>query len=743
MSSAPRFGISVIVGLLLVAPGPAQEAARLPADLPLVAPPAVLVAVPYSRWDVVAPRVGVGYTTGPGFGYEGGYAMFDGFIPLADGPPDRLTFLDLHALVSEGRDWGGNLALGQRYYNPNQDRIYGAWISYDGRDTHGFDFHQISGGLETIGPRLDLRGSLYIPTGQERQQFGDQLLCDPSFQGTHILLTHVRAFETALTTGDLEIGGPLPWVGRYGLRGYLGGYVFHGPGDLDGVGIRGRVDARLSNTLRVGVDLQNDRIFGTTCVVSASLHWGGIRRRYRSTGDTVYNRFADDIVRDHEIAVTAQTTRDREPALDPRTALPITVIHVNNTAPPGGNGSFEHPLNVLAPAPVLAGPDGIILVYRGDGTPRGLNQGVVLENGQRLLGDSLHYTFASQAGLCLLPNLLTGRPTLTNPNGDVVVLANDNEVAGLSILTTGGSGIRGIGITTFNLHDNLITRTGGPLFSGIDLTGVSGSGIIANNQISQENLAVSVATTDGADLNLAVSSNTTTANVAGIVLNSDAASRLDATVSSNRLLGNQVGLTASSAGASQMALTVSANTVVGSSQAGILEVSAAGSRLNAAVTGNTLVSNNVGLESVSLDISSLRTFVTNNTFACAGGALQLFALSRGTSRLGIGLSGNRVGGNAPVGVELNSQDSSTLVAAVDHNALTGTFLFGFAALSQDGSELCLGLHHNVSNGSLDAYLLNRIVPSTFLLEQDPGTNAGTPFFQSPGIQTVPAGTCIP
>jgi hypothetical protein len=746
-----RFGTALVCVFLIGPAGLGQEMDRQ-SGLP-IEPGTFQIATPfappdYRLWDVIAPRLGVAHYAGEGFGFREDYTTLGAFVPLAGGPPDRLTFLDLRGLVADDGHWGGNFGLGRRFYDPDRDRIFGIWASYDVRDTGRFDFNQVSAGFETIGRALDFRGNFYIPVGPDRRQFGDAFLCDPTFQGTHILLSHLRASEAALTGGEIEVGGPVPRLGRYGVRAYLGGYVFGVDDSPVDVGVRGRLDARISNRFSLGAQVQNDREFGTTAAVSVALHWGGIRRRYRSSVDTVYGRFADDIVRNHEIAVATQTTASRAPATDPLTGRPITVIHVNNTAPPGGDGSVEHPLNVLAPAPLLAGPAGIILVYRGDGTPRGMDHGVTLETNQRLLGDSIHYLFTSrEVGVCLLPNPLTGRPTITNLAGDAVVLANGNEVAGLAILGPQGNGIRGTGVVGFNLHDNIITTATnfvtGELFTGIDLVGVSGTGVIANNQISGSSTGVFVSTVGNSRLDLSVSGNAVSGNTTGIVLDSFDASVLAATLTNNAIAGNQFGLTATSANGSVLSEALVGNVVSGNGQVGVFNVSSDGSRLGTTVTGNLFDSNGVGFEGVSQGTSQMRDVVTANTFSGAGGVIELFGLAVGTSRHGVTLSGNLFTGSSTLGVELDARQNATVVAAVNQNTIAGAFVIGFAAISVNNGTVCLGLHNNSSIGLLAAYDLSQTPPSTFQLEQDAGTNAGTPFLQSPGIVTVPAGSCVP
>ena len=170
---------------------------------------------------------------------------------------------------------------------------------------------------------------------------------------------------------------------------------------------------------------------------------------------SLQQRLIDPIQRQELVVVSTQDNTGI-PFVD-GSGVAVPFIHVDNTAPDGGDGSFEHRFNHLQEAQGASGPGDVIIVHKGDGTTTFYDQGITLQNNQYLLGAA----FAGQLLIHGLPICFTGdlqRPTITNGNGDGVTLANDNTVAGLDIVnttgngTTTGNGIKGRGHYGRNLH---------------------------------------------------------------------------------------------------------------------------------------------------------------------------------------------------------------------------------------------------------------------------------------------------
>jgi hypothetical protein len=146
---------------------------------------------------------------------------------------------------------------------------------------------------------------------------------------------------------------------------------------------------------------------------------------------------------------------------------------VDNTAPDGGDGSFNNRFNQMSQATAAAGPNDFIAVFRGDGTNRGLAGTIELQNGQKLIGEGVGFT--ADAALLLRSDEVNSQtilpagdpPVLTGP----VLLADDNLVAGFLIDGSGSDGIFGDSITGATIENNEFQNY---TESGIDLLNVSG-----------------------------------------------------------------------------------------------------------------------------------------------------------------------------------------------------------------------------------------------------------------------------
>jgi hypothetical protein len=622
-------------------------------------------------WGSFLPRLGVEYYTGPGFGYSNGYTTFDGMVPVFGTSLNHLVYLDLRGIVSDQSSlWGNNVGLGYRFYHPPLNRIFGAWTSWDLRNTNFATYNQVSAGVETIGRYVDFRQNTYIVLGPQTTPTMQFLLPQAFMQGVNVMFPLVTKFDSALSGTDMEVGGPVPFLNRFGTRAYAGGYVFHG--DMVGTlgGGQAKLVTRLSNNFDFSLQLRSDRAFGTTFVFGGALRWGGVRRALREPyADAVYNRMMDPVQRNYNVAVLDPIQVNGTPAIDPRTGQPVQVIHVNNQAVPGGNGSLEHPLNSLANAATLAGNYGIILVERGDGTTRGLDQGIVLGNGQRLLGNSMAYTFLSQQfGTVPLNNVPTGTPVFTNSGGPAIVLASGNEVAGLQVA---GSGISGNGIRDFNL--NHLQLTGGNIF----LSNVSGAGSITNTTVTGAPCSgVVIGTSGSGALIVALTNNSFNSNGAnGLSLTSAGTSSLTANISNSFFSGNtSTGITATSANASTLNLNVSASTISNNTAGGVVLLANDQSNASLTMTGNTL---------------------TGNGTSTVGDGVRVNAASAGN--VAVQMTGNQIQNSGLTGIDL-SVGAGTFQGTIASNTVTGSGANGIGLVASGGSTN-INVHDNVIRDS--------------------------------------------
>ena len=268
----------------------------------------------------------------------------------------------------------------------------------------------------------------------------------------------------------------------------IGGYAY----ESDLVDAFGGGRARLSFQLLRGWifngEINYDDRFNLTGFAGLTWVWGSGARgaEYAGVGaDLIETPRNDHIVRFNQDVIYA---------IDPDTGRPYNVVHVDNTATGTETGDFESPYNTLAEAEADSEEDDIIFVNDGDGTTTGYDTGIVLKDGQLLLGDGVQHLIpiANEGrfgGLFELSNDQDGlRPTITNDGGPGVMLANRNTVRGLiidgnqspGVMNYGIFGIGGVTNTDGLIEDNMIL---GAALDGVGVINLAGDWTFNRNDI--------------------------------------------------------------------------------------------------------------------------------------------------------------------------------------------------------------------------------------------------------------------
>lgn len=152
-----------------------------------------------------------------------------------------------------------------------------------------------------------------------------------------------------------------------------------------------------------------------------------------------------------------------------------------------GNGTLASPFNTLVQAQAASDVNDTIFVYNG--TPAvpadiGQNLGITLQDGQKLRGQGLRLSYNGVP----IVDPLANAPLISNAglpvpgNIPVVLLANGNEVAGLTINAAFNEGILALGGSGHFIHDNAITFGAGD--EGIRLLNVTGNNTVLVNTIT-------------------------------------------------------------------------------------------------------------------------------------------------------------------------------------------------------------------------------------------------------------------
>jgi hypothetical protein len=197
-------------------------------------------------------------------------------------------------------------------------------------------------------------------------------------------------------------GAIIPGFSDAGFRAYAGGYYLQGDDTIGaGYGVKGRVEALVTQNFLVNVGYSNDTFYDSNLTVALTWYFGTGEdaRWFQRIPQT--NRLYQQMERNYRNMVLTHEVSDFVKALRAggtggsggAVGTPITVVHVNNTAGAGGDGSWERPLNSL-PGTTGSNVD-IIYVDRGNGTTQNMTGGIVLNDWQRLLGEGVQHTFTS------------------------------------------------------------------------------------------------------------------------------------------------------------------------------------------------------------------------------------------------------------------------------------------------------------------------------------------------------------
>ena len=251
---------------------------------------------------------------------------------------------------------------------------------------------------------------------------------------------------------------------------------------------------------------------------------------------------------------------------------------IDSAAAGGGNGRLNTPFNTLGAfnainsgPPPNAQPGSTIFLHTGAGNYTG---GLILRDGQILIGQGATASIAAIAGITLPPNsnplpLTSGtRPVITNGSGTGIGLGSGNTIRGLNIgntSTSSGAGMSGsmvgsltiselsisgqgravdinggtlnvtldsVAVTAatnggFSLQNTMGTTT----ISALNLTTTGGTGFLANNAgtINVTGATNSVGSTSGTAVNLT----NTTIGASGITLQSVSSSGADTGITLN------------------------------------------------------------------------------------------------------------------------------------------------------------------------------------------------------------------
>lgn len=539
--------------------GNAPPPSRFPAFDPLVDPGlAPVVGTPVRA--PFGPTIYIDGRFGEQIGSPEDLFSFQLMLPRHVTPGETLFATWLSGSASDDGDGLLNLGTGYRRWVPSIDRIFtlGVWGDLD--DTHEETYYRLGVSGESLGRFFDARFNTYFVFNDDPEQLSNVVFSQKFFRGNNLIQTRETVTERAYSGADLEIGGLLPGLGRYGVSGYIGAYYLRHDSDNDDLGFMARIETQVTDDVTVNVTHNNGDDFGQNTFVNVMLQLPDGRPRTWFRPKRVRQRLNAPIVRDRTVHARLDVQRFEEPILNPATGAPFMFAFIDPNAG-GGNGTFDSQFGSIPEFQAANNPAfEIVLVRpRTDGTNTNLDAAgsIQLLTGQRFLASNKQ---AFVNGNCALPTFGTiggPGPLVTNTSGaggSVITLADNTEVSGFTIDGTDGmgnvinNGIVGTNVTGFDVNCNVIINT----INGVAITtnaGGTSQGVVRQNTISDSTQAGVLLTADSGMSTITVGGAAGQGNMFSGNADAAVASDLSGTamaafdVSNNTIIGQNTGIT--------------------------------------------------------------------------------------------------------------------------------------------------------------------------------------------------------
>ncbi|MCE7887659.1 MAG: hypothetical protein DYH13_09200 [Alphaproteobacteria bacterium PRO2] len=555
------------------------------------------------------------------------------FLPLAC-REDRLLYGDVRLKADNRGNREGNVGVGLR--SLKDSGVAGGYVYLDRRRSGTTEklFTQTTLGAEWLAEDWEVRGNAYVPLSGKKQMgtSGGEALGDPYLanNGIYVDVTGQNAIvEKPLWGADAEAGLKLPgkdfWL-------HAGAFAFDAS-EVEGLaGGRLRATYKMTENIALTAEGQYDTMRGRQgwLGVRYTVPFGDAKTKYKG----LKNRMTADPVRDVDI-VTAAVEEEVRPGytaqvVNTETEAAQRVIHVDNSAGGGGDGTLENPFNTLAAAEAAMQDHDVIYINRGTGTSVGMNTGLsvardnvwVIGSGADFIYDGGRFRAPVEdnlSGTVLIAGGLAPVITNVNVNGDgIYVTGADTYIGGVTVDGAARHGIYALADTGADLGDLIISdvtssgNTGSGLFINAQAGGDIGN-VTAQNAVFQNNLGA-----NGWGIQFL-------ANGAGSAIES--ATFRDVTVTGNANRGIYALVQGGAAVDTLEFDNITSQNNNGTTAGGlVVSVTGASSRLETARISNSLISNNVtgGLIVQSANGATLNETEISNVTANGNGGLGMY-----------------------------------------------------------------------------------------------------------------------
>ncbi len=617
------------------------------------------------------------------------------------------------SLNAEDGNLGYNLGLVYRQLMNNNNNILGAYLWLDRSRSPQYNYYnQATIGGEYLGATYDFRGNVYVPYGQTTQQLS------PTYTGQvlgHTLIAFRHNFnEEALPGFDIEMGRDIPGIKN--LRAFADYYHFGVGDDTKVDGGRARFEYFVNYNFTATASYAYDNISHSVGFIGFRASIGGVDQ---SSKIPMHKRMEDFIIRNADVVRTKNTLHSNV------FINPQKYWFVDNTALPGGNGTFQRPFNTEAQAEAAAGAGDAIYTFRGTGIYALPGGGLNLKPNQFFTGSGGDLIFHHAI---IIPGtvapVMNGRINLANGttlSNFIVSGTGTGEITGIY-----GNGVSNVILSNLTIQDFSGTNANGADSKGSNTDQVGGNGgvggnitgmtIINSNHITIENTTVKNITggdANGGNATTYVPDNInntyrahggtggTGGNATGIDLSDSSAILINVTVtgirggSANGGDGNVIGIGANSY--NNWAYGNNAGT--GGNATGINLAGSTGSTLNSVTVTGISGGSAIGGDASGLSGTSTASYNYGlNGSGGLGGAAEGIALTNGSATLSKVIVSNITGGSADAG-DTFALGASTSLNHANTTNIAGT---GGSAIGMDLTNSNVTLSHvtvSVSGGS--------------------------------------------
>lgn len=700
-----------------------------------------------------------------GLGYGKGYQRFNARVPYHIIPNTTVLLGDLSASVTYDGAPIFNGGVVYRNYDELRNRVFGwnSFFDYDEGYGNG-DWTRVSAGFESLGKYIDFRGNAYFVAGADSALISSTLSPNLALSGNGIYKMRTNVQENAYSGFDLEAGGPLPLLGRYGMNMYPGMYYLTNDDGGDTTGFQVRWEALITQNVTVNTYLTTDEKFDTNAWVSLQYEIPNYRRLRTLKPRVTRERLMDPVVRQNRIQTHIDSVVSPEALINTATGVAYNVINVDPNATAPGTGTFENPFNTLQAADTANTNLVDIIRVRprldDTGTNLTVNGGMSLFDDQTLLSSLKPLTLAPD---CIIPaETFTGTaplgPLVSDPvmvaGGSVINIANNNSVIGFRIdasnaaNTVFGNGVsNALPITDVNISCNIFSD----YVIGADLQDVTGTVIIDENEFdgragtSTHGLNLSIAGGSTADLlvrdNIANNNSTVGLNViaqAGSTVNADDPNGNSGTTTgiiNNTTRNNGTGINTEIEAGGTMNAVVSGNESTDNTSDGFAATADGGTYNLAALVGNTFSNNEAN--------GAFIHYLNGGNFSSVSedldgdGTLDAGEDLNGNGTLDQGIVSNTMNQNEVAGLCIFGEDAS--VGAFDIGGptvgLRNTFIGNrTAGVAYDLRDTAVGQFDAQNNLITSTFTANTTPGVTFVLDfVETGRSVADPIFAGAAI----------